>query len=48
MKKKLTIKLKKDISPGFRVPTAKGSIRFKSIKDYNRKVLKEKLKKEDR
>lgn len=46
MKKKLKIKIKKDTSPGFRVPTAKGSIRFKSVKDYDRKKLKEKLKKE--
>lgn len=32
MKKKV-----KDHRPGIRVPTAKGSIRFKSKKDYNRK-----------
>lgn len=40
------IKVKLPRNPG-RIPTAKGSIRFKSIKDYNRKKLKEKLKKEE-
>jgi hypothetical protein len=29
-----------DHRPGVRVPTAKPSIRHKSIKDYNRKVQK--------
>lgn len=36
MKKKV-----KDHRPGIRVPTAKGSIKFKSKKDYNRKIEKD-------
>lgn len=32
---------KKDHRPGIRVPTAKGSIRHKSTKDYNRRKVKE-------
>ena len=35
------MKKKKDIRPGIRVPTAKGSIRHKSKKDYNRKEFHE-------
>lgn len=35
---------KKDHRPGVRVPTAKGSIRHKSTKDYKRKDFKESVK----
>lgn len=36
---------KKDNRPGIRIPTAKGSIRHKSDKDYNRKKVHEAMEK---
>lgn len=45
-KRKTVLKLPKSHKPGFRVPTAKGSIAFRDEKKYNRKRAKKLIKKE--